>query len=89
MRVTCPNCGERDRREFYVKGVAVTRPEAGAAPEEWHDHVNLRDNPAGEVRELWFHEMGCSAWIEVCRNTVSHAVVSTQLASAADLGGKR
>ena len=89
MRVTCPNCGERDRREFYVKGAALARPEADAALDDWHDHVNLRDNLAGETNELWYHEMGCGAWIEVCRNTVSHKVVSTRLASDADLGGKR
>ncbi len=89
MRVTCPNCGERDRREFYVKGAALARPAADAALDEWHDHVNLRDNPAGELHELWFHEMGCGAWVDVCRNVVSHEVVSTALASGSDLGGKR
>ena len=89
MRITCPNCGERDRREFYVKGAALARPDVGAGLDEWHSHLHLRDNPAGETKELWYHEMGCSAWIEVCRNTVSHKVVSTQLALAAELGGKR
>lgn len=89
MRVTCPNCGERDRREFYVKGAALVRPVADAALDDWHDHVNLRDNPAGEMSELWYHELGCNAWINVRRNTVSHEVISTSLASGLDLGGKR
>ena len=31
MRITCPICGERDRREFYYQGAALAldRPDAG------------------------------------------------------------
>jgi sarcosine oxidase subunit delta len=81
MRLTCPLCGDRDRREFYYYGDAVyaDRPAEGAAPEAWDAYLHLRDNPAGETRDLWYHEMGCSAWIEVTRNTVTHAVLATRL----------
>lgn len=89
MRVTCPNCGERDRREFYVKGAALVHPGADAPVEAWHEHVHMRDNPAGDVHELWYHEMGCGAWLDVCRNVVSHEVVSAVLAAGSDLGGAR
>lgn len=82
MRITCPICGERDRREFYCKGAAVAldrpAPDAGAAA--WDDYVYLRDNPAGETRDLWYHEGGCGAWLVVTRDTVSHAVLATALA---------
>lgn len=76
MRITCPLCGDRDRREFYYYGSSdyLDRPAADAKPEAWDAHLHLRDNPAGETRDLWYHEMGCSAWLEVTRDTVTHAV---------------
>jgi sarcosine oxidase subunit delta len=89
MRIECPICGARDRREFYYQGdaVAVTRPAADAGEAAWDDYVHLRDNPAGETRDLWQHEAGCRAWLVVTRDTVSHLIAKVEL--AADLrGGK-
>lgn len=82
MRITCPNCGERDRREFYYQGdaVALSRPAPDAGLEAWDDYLHNRDNPAGDTRDLWFHEAGCGAWVVVTRNTVTHAVLETALA---------
>lgn len=80
MRITCPICGERDRREFYFKGVALARPEPDAGEAAWDEYVFLRENPAGETRELWQHEAGCGAWVVVTRDTVTHAVLGTALA---------
>lgn len=81
MRITCPLCGARDRREFTYYGASVyaDRPAEGAAPEVWDDYLHLRDNPAGEITDLWYHELGCSAWIEVTRNTVTHEISATRL----------
>ncbi|SPH18780.1 Sarcosine oxidase subunit delta [Defluviimonas aquaemixtae] len=89
MRITCPLCGDRDRREFYYYGDAVyaDRPAEDAAFETWDDYLHLRDNPAGETRDLWYHELGCSAWIEVTRNTVTHEVLSTRLLTDRAGGG--
>jgi sarcosine oxidase subunit delta len=77
MRIPCPLCGPRDRREFYCYGDAVyaDRPAEGAGPDAWDAYLYLRDNPAGETRDLWFHELGCSTWVEVTRNTVTHEVL--------------
>ena len=85
MRITCPLCGERDRREFYYKGAAVAleRPEPDAGAAAWDAYVFLRDNPAGETRDLWYHADGCGAWIVVTRDTVSHAVLDCRLAGEA------
>ena len=82
MRINCPNCGERDRREFYYQGdaVALERPAEDAGPAAWDDYLHNRDNPAGDTRDLWFHEGGCRAWIVVARNTVTHAIQGTTLA---------
>ena len=80
MRLTCPLCGDRDRREFTYQGAdeALRRPEPDATPDAWHDYVHLRDNPAGETRDLWYHDP-CGAWIVAERNTVTHAIRSTTL----------
>ncbi len=85
MRITCPLCGERDRREFYYKGAAVAleRPDPEAGEAAWDAYVFLRENPAGATRDLWQHEGGCGAWIVVTRDTVSHAVLETRLAGEA------
>ncbi|MDP5334601.1 MAG: sarcosine oxidase subunit delta [Paracoccaceae bacterium] len=82
MRITCPICGERDRREFYYQGdaVALRRPEVDDTPEDWDAYLHLRDNPAGVTRDLWYHETGCGAWLVVTRNTVTHEVLGTVLA---------
>ncbi len=89
MRITCPICGARDRREFYYMGAAVALdrpgPEADAA--DWDDYIHNRDNPAGVTRDLWYHESGCGAWLVVTRDTVSHEVHGVVLASDERAGG--
>ena len=75
MRLTCPTCGERDRREFYYQGAALTRPAPDAGEAAWDDYLHLRDNPAGEHRELWYHEQGDRSWLVVTRNTLSHEMI--------------
>lgn len=83
MRLTCPLCGERDSREFSVLGSArlLDRPAGSAGLAAFHNYVNIRDNVAGLVRELWHHEMGCRSWLVVTRNNVTHAVIACDLAS--------
>lgn len=84
MRLTCPYCGERDRREFYYQGdaIALHRPDRDAGLEVWDDYLHLRDNPAGDTREMWQHEP-CGAWIVVTRNTVTHVVSGSMTAEKA------
>ena len=85
MRITCPHCGERDRREFYYRGAAadLERPAPDAGEEAWDNFVYLRENPAGVTRDLWYHEGGCGALVVVTRDTVTHEVLKTELASEA------
>lgn len=89
MRIPCPLCGPRDRREFYYYGSDdyLKRPAPDAPPEAWDDHLHLRDNPAGPTRDLWYHETGCSSWIELTRDTVSHEILSVRLVGAGASGG--
>ena len=83
MRIPCPICGERDRREFYYLGADayLGRPGPDADPEAWDRYLHLRENPAGRTRELWHHEAGCGGWLAVDRDTVTHAVHGARLAS--------
>jgi len=85
MRINCPVCGERDRREFYYGGdaVALHRPAPDAGVDAWDHYVHLRENPAGQTRDLWHHEAGCGAWLVVTRNTVTHAISDVALAKEA------
>ncbi len=81
MRLLCPNCGERDLREFYYQSTAaaLARPEEDAGEAVWDEFLHKRDNPAGETKDLWYHETGCNAWIVIRRNTVSHDILDAQL----------
>ena len=75
MQLPCPCCGPRDLREFTCKGAAayLHRPAPDAPPSAWDSYLHLRDNPAGEMRELWYHDP-CGTWLCVSRNSVTHAV---------------
>lgn len=73
--ITCPHCGIRPKEEFSIRGDgSVLRPAAGAAPEAWHEYVNLRANVRGVMREHWQHSGGCRRWLVVERDTFSHDV---------------
>ena len=78
MRLTCPYCGPRDRREYTYTGAAIAldRPEADADGPLWDDYLHNRENPAGVTEDLWYHEQGCGAWVRVRRNTVTHEILS-------------
>ncbi|WP_167648850.1 sarcosine oxidase subunit delta [Mameliella alba] len=86
MRLNCPICGDRDRREFYYQGDAamLARPDPAAPVQDWADWLHLRDNPAGRTRELWYHEVGCTSWLVVERDTVTHEVFSVDLVERVD-----
>lgn len=80
MRIPCPFCGSRDSREFVYRGdAAPARPE-GDETEAMFDYVYLRDNPAGDFEEYWYHAQGCRQWLRVARNTRTHQVSGAALA---------
>lgn len=83
MKINCPLCGDRDRREFYYQGAAVmlARPAADASMQAWDTYLHLRENLAGVTEELWQHEAGCAAWLVVSRDTRSHEISGVKLAS--------
>ena len=84
MIINHPLLGPRDSAEFVYLGDAslIERPdpEASDAADQFHDYAYLRDNPAGELRELWFHEGGDRSWLVVTRDTRTHEIFKVELA---------
>lgn len=84
MIIPHPLLGPRDAAEFVYLGDAslLDRPDglSDTAQTEFHDHVYLRGNPAGEHRELWYHEQGDRSWLVVTRNTLTHEITGVELA---------
>lgn len=84
MIINHPLLGPRDASEFVYLGDAslLHRPDPSSemAPQLFHDYLYLRDNPAGEHRELWFHEQGDRSWLVVTRNTLTHEIKNVELA---------
>ena len=85
MIINHPLLGPHDRQEFTYLGDAclIDRPgwQAEDAMDQFFEYVYLRDDPAGEHRELWYHEHGDRSWLVVTRNTVTHEITNVELAS--------
>jgi sarcosine oxidase subunit delta len=54
--------------------------QSASAADAFHEYQYLRDNPAGEHRELWFHEHGDRSWLVVTRDTLTHQIKRVDLA---------
>lgn len=88
MIINHPLLGPRDAQEFVYLGDAnliarpdgLSFPDATAAQDAFHDYLYLRSNPAGDHRELWYHEQGDRSWLVVTRNTVTHEITKVELA---------
>lgn len=93
MVIEHPLLGPRDSAEFTILGDAalINRPEWADpdAAEKFHDYAYVRDNPAGEHRELWYHEHGDRSWLVVTRDTVTHEVLRVELARDVAASGGR
>lgn len=84
MIIDHPLLGPRDSSAFTYLGDAslIDRPDwqSKNAPRDFYEYQYLRDNPAGLLRELWYHEAGDRSWLVVTRNTVTHEITSVELA---------
>lgn len=84
MIIDHPLLGPRDAAEFIFLGDAamMNRPDwqADDAPRLFHEYLYLRDNVAGVMRELWYHERGDRSWLVVTRDTVTHEISKVELA---------
>ena len=83
MIIEHPLLGPRDAAEFVYLGdaVMIDRPDGMTIDDNgMHDYMYLRDNPAGDIRELWYHEQGDRSWLVVTRNTITHEIIKVELA---------
>jgi heterotetrameric sarcosine oxidase delta subunit len=84
MIINHPLLGPRDSQEFTYLGDAalIDRPDwlTENAVEAFTDYLYVRDNPAGEHQELWFHEQGDRSWLVVTRDTVTHEILKVEMA---------
>ena len=87
MIIDHPLLGPRDASEFIYLGDASLmnrpNPKSKSAAQDFYNYMYLRENPAGEHRELWFHEQGDRSWLIVTRNTLTHAITKVELARPA------
>jgi heterotetrameric sarcosine oxidase delta subunit len=80
LLITCPWCGPRAHIEFTYGGDATKAPPPDpdtVSNAAWHEHLSLRDNPAGPHGELWHHSHGCRMWLQVLRDTLTHEILAT------------
>jgi len=84
MVINHPLLGPRDAAEFVYLGDAslINRPTStdDNAAEKFYEYLYLRDNIAGEMHELWYHEQGDRSWLVVTRNTLTHEILNVELA---------
>ena len=84
MIINHPLLGPRDAAEFVYLGDAslMNRPDASSddAAQAFYEYLYLRDNPAGEHKELWYHEQGDRSWLVVTRNTLTHEISNVEMA---------
>ncbi len=98
MIINHPLLGPRDSSEFIYLGDSelINRPQwqgeeasddaVDSAINRFHKYLYLRNNPAGEHKELWYHEQGDRSWLVVTRNTLSHEIIQVELAK--DVSGR-
>ena len=84
MIINHPLLGPRDAAEFVYLGDAslIDRPDwqDENADEKFYEYGYLRDNHAGEMQELWYHEQGDRSWLVVTRSTLTHEISKVELA---------
>ena len=73
----CPLNGWRTIDEFVYGGEVRALPDSETCTDaEWTDHLFLRANSAGTVREWWLHEPS-GFWFIAERDTIRDVVVRT------------
>ncbi|MBM4437092.1 MAG: sarcosine oxidase subunit delta [Actinobacteria bacterium] len=75
----CPVNGPRNIAEFVCGGEVIVPPDPDACDDAaWAEHLFMRTNAAGVVREWWYH-VPTSFWFIAERNTVTDDIVRTYL----------
>jgi sarcosine oxidase subunit delta len=79
--LNCPLNGPRNISEFVWGGEVKAMPDpVTGSDDQWAEFVHLEDNPAGIIREWWFHS-ATSFWFIAERNTLTDEIVRTYRAT--------
>jgi heterotetrameric sarcosine oxidase delta subunit len=73
--IPCPHCGPRDQIEFRAGGEGDRARPADPAlltDAQWAEHLFMRRNAKGPLRERWLHAAGCGRWFTLTRDTRDH-----------------
>lgn len=93
MIINHPLLGPRDAAEFVYLGDAslINRPDwqDENANRHFYEYLYLRENRAGDMRELWFHEHGDRSWLVVTRDTLTHEIKNVELAKSIAIAAGR
>jgi methylglutamate dehydrogenase subunit B len=83
QQFNCPFCGERPETEFaYIRSAESIPLQIPASVSQELVRLYYRTNSRGRSRELWQHASGCRSWLEIERDTVTHAVLEIVTARA-------
>lgn len=75
IQLPCPWCGYRNVSEFAYHGEQIPRPDpATTTRAAWRRYLYMRKNPAGPLREGWYHRAGCRRFFEAERDTTDNTV---------------
>lgn len=75
LLINCPHCGPRDEIEFRCGGEShIPRPAIECSDDVWADYLFARTNVKGLTVERWRHSYGCGCWVNIARDTRSHAI---------------
>ena len=84
MIIDHPLLGPRDAPNSSISAMPrlIDRPDRQAedAAEAFYEYVYLRDNPAGEHRELWYHEQGDRPGWSSRATPLTHEITGVELA---------
>jgi sarcosine oxidase subunit delta len=72
--IPCPLNGWRNADEFVCGGELTALPAPDASDEAWVGYIFNRSNPAGLVREWWYH-VPTSYWFILERDTLTDAIL--------------
>ena len=77
MIINHPLLGPRDSEEFVYLGSTdlINRPtnwEEDASAEDFYQYQYIRENVAGDHKELWYHEPGDQSWLVITQGIRKH-----------------
>lgn len=79
LLIPCPWCGPRDEAEYVCGGEAyLVRPPLDCSDADWAAYLFERKNPRGQTVDRWRHAFGCGQWLNVTRDTVTHAIIAVE-----------